>query len=81
MLELRIATGTAQKTIREDDMDVTEIRGLYVGQLNAEEMATFEKAIDLGLAFRDYDHPGAILGLAKVGVRRPTHPKEKDHEQ
>jgi hypothetical protein len=61
-------------------MDVTDIRGLYVGQLSADEMATFEKAIDAGLAFRDYDHSGGILGLAKVGVRRPTHPKEQDHE-
>ena len=55
-------------------MDVTDIRGLYVGLLSADEMDTFETAIDAGLAYRDYDHPGAILGLAKVGVRRPIGP-------
>ena len=58
--------------------ELSYIRGLYVGQLNAEEMATFEKAIDTGLAFRDYDHSGGILGLAKVGVRRPIGPLPGD---
>jgi hypothetical protein len=48
--------------------DLSYIRGLYVGQLDSDEMTLFAKAIDAGLAFRNYDHPGGILGLAKVGV-------------
>jgi hypothetical protein len=50
--------------------DLIYLRGLYVGQLDEQELETFEKAIEAGLAYRDYDHAGGLLGLAKVGVRK-----------
>lgn len=43
---------------------------LYVGQLTPEEIASFQRCIDAGLTYRDYNHAGGLLGLAKVGVNQ-----------
>lgn len=47
------------------------IEGLFVGQLSDEEMLTFERAVEEGLARRSYEGPAGFMGLAKVRLN-PT---------
>lgn len=49
-----------------------DIDGLYVGMLDADELRWFEEQIAVGNARRDYDHPGGLLGLAKVKILKRT---------
>ena len=47
-------------------MDLHWIDGLYVGQLDAEELQAFEQAIADGNAQRVYVGASGFMGLAKV---------------
>ena len=49
--------------------ELSGLRGLFVGQLDQDEMRLFEKGVRAGIAFRSYEGVGAFLGLAKVGIR------------
>lgn len=42
------------------------IEGLFVGQLDPDEMKIFEQAVMYGWAYRHYEGPAGFLGLAKV---------------
>ena len=54
-------------------MSITQLKGLFVGMLDEDEMREFRHAVKDGLAYRDYDHAGGFLGLAKVGIpEKPT---------
>lgn len=46
--------------------DLERIDGLYVGQLNDDELRMFERAVKDGKAERSYKGAGALLGIAKV---------------
>jgi hypothetical protein len=50
--------------------DLEQIEGLFVGQLDARQMRTFERAVEDGEAFRSYEGAEGFLGLAKVRLRR-----------
>lgn len=52
----------------EQRREVEGWQGLYVGQLDNDEIKLFETAVREGIAFRNYDHAGGSLGLAKVGL-------------
>ena len=45
---------------------VKQLDGLYVGQLDEDQMELFEVAVERGYARRSFDGPGGMLGLAKV---------------
>lgn len=45
--------------------EATNLDGLYVGLCKPEE---YEHLIAAGLLRRSYEHPGGILGLAKLRV-------------
>ena len=51
--------------------DLDSIAGLYVGQLNEDELVEFERAVKAGLAYRSYAGPAGLMGVAKVQVIRP----------
>jgi hypothetical protein len=51
---------------RTDQENLERLEGLFVGQLDAEEMELFERAIKLGCARRNYEGAGQLLGIAKV---------------
>lgn len=46
------------------------INGLYVGQLSPNEVTWFDSEVKAGRAWRDLDHPGGDLGLAKVKLAK-----------
>lgn len=48
--------------------DLRRIDGLFVGQLDADELKLFEWAIKEGLAMRWYQGASGFMGLAKVKV-------------
>jgi hypothetical protein len=50
-------------------MDVAELSGLYVGQLDQDELQAFERAVSDGLAFRSYNGPSGMMGVAKVAIK------------
>jgi hypothetical protein len=52
--------------------DLERIEGLFVGQLTARELRTFERAIADGEARRSYEGGGGFLGLARVRLSRPV---------
>lgn len=43
--------------------------GLYVGMLTEGELAAFDRLVSAGLAYRCYNNPGGMLGLAKAQKR------------
>lgn len=45
---------------------VRRMNGFYVGTLSEEEIEMFQACVDAGLASRDFNHTGGLLGLAKV---------------
>jgi len=45
---------------------ISRIDGLYVGMLDADEMAEFNDLCSRGLMRRDYGGTGGFLGLAKA---------------
>lgn len=47
---------------------IKRLEGLFVGQLDGDELELFYAAVTAGIAFRDYRGPSGFLGLAKVGV-------------
>jgi hypothetical protein len=64
-------TREQMKQIPEEELDDIEsdFRGwnLHVGQLDPEELKTFDLLVDHGRARRDYSGPlGLLLGLAMV---------------
>jgi hypothetical protein len=48
---------------------ILRLEGLFVGQLNADELLLFDAAVTAGLAFRAYEGAAGFLGLAKVRLR------------
>ena len=46
--------------------DLERCVNLFVGQLDADELAAFKRAVKEGKARYDYSGPGGLLGLAKV---------------
>jgi hypothetical protein len=53
--------------------DLERMEGLFVGQLNARELRTFERAVEDGDAYRSYEGGAGFMGLAKVRLRRVAH--------
>lgn len=52
--------------------DLEYLDGIFVGMLDADEIALLDKAVEEGVAWRSYEGVGGLLGLAKVRlVRRP----------
>lgn len=51
---------------------LSEIDGLYVGDLDDGEMEAFNEACERGEASRSYEGAGGFMGLAKVRVHRPA---------
>jgi hypothetical protein len=50
--------------------DLEHIDGLFIGQLNEQEMHAFERAVAEGEAYRSYEGGAGFMGLAKVRLRR-----------
>jgi hypothetical protein len=50
--------------------DLDRIEGLFVGQLNAEELEIFLRAVKEGKASRHYSGGPGFMGLARVRVHR-----------
>lgn len=48
--------------------DLERIDGLFVGQLDPDELRTFTRAIQDGEAVRSYEGGAGFMGLAKVRV-------------
>jgi len=61
---------SAPYTYPDENVDarrtVQSLDGLYVGQLDAEEMLAFNIGIREGFACREFRGAGGLLGLAKV---------------
>jgi hypothetical protein len=51
--------------------DLERIEGLFVGQLTARELRTFERAVADGEARRSYEGVAGVMGLAKIRLLRP----------
>jgi hypothetical protein len=51
-----------------DEENIQMLDGLFVGQLDEEELALFEIAIKDGKAARSYEGVAGFLGLAKVRI-------------
>lgn len=49
--------------------EVREFDGLFVGQLSDYEQATFDAAVEAGVAYRSYESGTGFVGLAKVRMR------------
>ena len=49
-------------------IDLAGLAGLYVGQLDANELEAFNAACLAGTAQRVYEGAGGFLGLAKVRI-------------
>ena len=56
--------------------ELERINGLFVGQLDPDELRLFERAIREGRARRSYESASGFLGLAKVRV----NPREAAHD-
>ena len=50
-------------------IELKRLDGLFVGQLDSEEMKEFNKAIEEGTAYRSYEGMSGFMGLAKVRLR------------
>lgn len=48
---------------------VSHNAGLYVGQLNDDEMRMFNESVRRGLAYRQYAGAAGFMGLAKIAAR------------
>jgi hypothetical protein len=48
---------------------ILRVEGLFVGQLDADEMLLFEAAVKARIAYRSYEGMAGLLGLAKVRLR------------
>lgn len=48
--------------------ELSSLNGLYVGQLSAHELATFDRAIAQGRARRVYSGAAGRMGVAKVEI-------------
>ena len=58
-------------SIESDLDDVMRLHGLFVGQLDAKELAAFARLVNAGWAHRSYEGAAGFLGLAKVIVTGP----------
>lgn len=57
----------------EAEVSVEHCRGLYVGQLDERELEAFNRMCAEGRAYRNFDHAGGILGMPKIGIRKPSN--------
>ena len=48
--------------------ELRHLRGLFVGQLDENELELFERGVEEGVAWRKYDGASGFLGLAKVSL-------------
>lgn len=48
--------------------ELRRLDGLFVGQLEPEEIDLFEQAIERGMARRSYEGAAGFMGLAKVRI-------------
>lgn len=46
--------------------EIQRAEGLFVGQLDADELRLFDAACEEGIAHRSYEGAAGFLGLAKV---------------
>ena len=53
-------------------MYLHEMDGMFVGLLDNNEIAEFERAVEDGKARRSYEGAGGFMGLAKVRLIRPA---------
>lgn len=62
-----IRGGAQAQTDAESDVEyfIASISGLYVGQLDADELSAFDRLCADGLMRRSYDGAAGFLGLAK----------------
>jgi hypothetical protein len=60
------------QSTHEDRERVKEMEGLYVGMLDPNEIEILDRCISDGVAIKDYNHAGGILGLAKIKTIRNT---------
>ena len=59
----------------DDRMMALRVAGLYVGQLDPDELEAFKRCVDEGSARRDYHGVGGLMGMAKVRYcGLPTEP-------
>jgi len=58
--------------LRTDEEEVGRLNGMYVGQLDSDELAAFDRERKAGRARASYNHAGGFLGLAKVEVLFPS---------
>jgi len=49
--------------------ELERVDGLFVGQLDADELQRFERAVEDGDAYRSYEGGSGLMGLAKVRLR------------
>lgn len=56
----------AAKASQADRDLVHRLNGMFVGQLNEEELMSFQRCVADHSAWRDYSGPSGFLGLAKV---------------
>jgi hypothetical protein len=54
--------------------DLERIDGFFVGQLDANELRTFTRAVQDGEAVRSYEGGAGFMGLAKVRVVKRVSP-------
>jgi len=45
---------------------IRKLNGLYVGQLDDDEMESFRRCVKDRVAVNDYGHPGGLFNLAKI---------------
>lgn len=53
-------------------MYLHEMDGMFVGLLDDDEIAEFDRAVKAGKARRSYEGAGGFMGLAKVRLIRPV---------
>lgn len=58
--------------------DLSDIEGLFVGQLSPDELAMFRDACERGVAYEAYESAAGFMGLAKVKMIAPTTPARKE---
>ena len=51
-----------------DAAELAKMNGLFVGQLDPDELRVFNSAVEAGYARRSYEGSSGFLGLAKVRI-------------
>lgn len=65
---------TDERMVAQRDGELDRLDGLWIGALNAGELALFEQACRDYRAYRSYVGVGGFLGLGKVAVVRKKTP-------